>query len=91
MALAAAALFRLPGWKLPKTAALIVSGAAGEVVMVLGYFGYESLILGYGLAAAASIPANLAQGALGIAGSVFFYGALSRVPAVRKIASGKEA
>lgn len=44
----------------------ILSGVAGEAVMVLGYFGYAGLLLGKGLAAAASIPGNIAQGAFGI-------------------------
>ena len=35
--------------------------------MVLGYFFYASLILGKGLAAAASIPGNIVQGIAGIA------------------------
>ena len=35
--------------------------------MVAGYFGYASLLLGKGLAAAASIPGNIFQGAVGLA------------------------
>ena len=35
--------------------------------MVLGYFAYASMILGKGLAAAASIPSNIVQGIAGIA------------------------
>ena len=35
--------------------------------MVAGYFGYACLILGKGLAAAASIPGNLVQGIFGLA------------------------
>ena len=41
---------KLPFWQL----ALVE--LPSEVVMVAGYFGYEALILGQGLAAAASIP-----------------------------------
>jgi len=48
----------------------IISGAAGETVMILGYFGYAALFLGNGLAAAASIPGNAVQGAAGIISSV---------------------
>lgn len=62
-ALVAALLFR--GLGRGKTA-MLVSGIVGECIMVLGYFGYSSLILGKGLAAAASIPGNLVQGGLGI-------------------------
>ena len=41
--------------------AYIVSGVVAELIMVFGYFLYESTILGYGLAAAASIPSNFIQ------------------------------
>lgn len=46
--------------------ARITSGIAAEAVMVLGYFGYASLLLGKGLAAASSIPGNIVQGVIGI-------------------------
>ena len=46
--------------------------------MVLGYFGYASLWLGKGLAAAASIPGNLVQGVFGIAAGVAVYAVLDR-------------
>lgn len=45
---------------------MAVAGLAAEAVMVLGYFFYEAVILQYGLAAAAAIPANIGQGAVGI-------------------------
>lgn len=51
-------------------AARIISGIAAESVMVAGYFGYASLLLGKGWAAAASIPGNLLQGLVGIVASV---------------------
>ena len=44
-----------------KVVAYIVSGVVAELIMVFGYFLYESTILGYGLAAAASIPSNFIQ------------------------------
>ena len=44
-----------------KVVAYIVSGVVPELIMVFGYFLYESTILGYGLAAAASIPSNAIQ------------------------------
>ena len=50
--------------------ARIISGIAGEAVMVVGYFGYAGLLLGKGLAAAASIPGNIVQGVFGIITSV---------------------
>ena len=63
-ALAAALIFRALG---RGKNAMLVSGIVGEVVMVVGYFGYASLILGKGLAAAASIPGNIVQGIAGVA------------------------
>ena len=48
---------------------LLLPAAAGataaEGIMAGGYFLYESLILGVGTAAVASVPANLVQGAVG--------------------------
>lgn len=63
-ALVAALIFRALGRG--KTA-MLVSGIVGETIMVLGYFAYASMILGMGLAAAASIPGNIVQGIAGIA------------------------
>ena len=54
--------------------------------MVLGYFAYESTLLGYGLAAAASIGANCIQGLGGLVVSLAVYHVLYAVPSVRKLA-----
>ncbi|MFR0795361.1 MAG: hypothetical protein ACLSHG_02455 [Oscillospiraceae bacterium] len=51
--------------------------------MVLGYFVFEDFILGYGAAAAAEIPGNAAQAAVGIVGGLALYFALSKVPQIR--------
>lgn len=48
----------------------LIGGAAAETVMVLGYFGYEAVILQYGLAAAGSIFSNIMQGIVGFAAGV---------------------
>ena len=69
---------KLPFWK------LALCELPSEAFMVAGYFGYKALILQKGLAAAASIPNNLVQGALGIALSVLLYTVLCRVPDVHK-------
>ena len=45
---------------------MLVGGIVAELVMVLGYFLYACLIMGEGLAAAASIPGNLVQGLVGV-------------------------
>ena len=44
----------------------IIGGIVAEAIMVLGYFGYEAVILGYGIAAAGSIFSNVMQGVVGI-------------------------
>lgn len=62
-ALVAALLFRTMG---RTSTAALVSGLVGEAIMVAGYFGYAALLLGKGLGAAASIPGNLVQAAMGL-------------------------
>lgn len=54
----------------------VVAGVAAELWMVLGYFVYESLILGYGMAAIAGVPGNLAQAAFGCAAGAALFKAL---------------
>ncbi len=44
----------------------ILGGISAEAIMVLGYFGYEAIVLGYGLAASGSILSNVMQGIVGI-------------------------
>ena len=44
----------------------IIGGIVAEAIMVFGYFGYEAIILGYGIAAAGSIFSNVMQGIIGI-------------------------
>ena len=63
MALVGALVFKALG---KKSAAALVSGVVSEVIMVVGYFGYAGLLLGKGIGAAASIPGNLVQGAVGL-------------------------
>ena len=75
-ALVAALIFRAMG---RSKAGLVVSGIVGEIIMVLGYFAYASLILGKGLAAAASIPGNIVQGVAGIVIGLVLAAALRKV------------
>ena len=49
-----------------KPYAYAVGGLVGEIIMVVGYFGYAALLLGKGIGAAASVPDNLVQGAVGL-------------------------
>jgi len=44
----------------------LVSGICGEYIMICGYFGYASLILGRGSAAFLSVPGNIVQAIVGI-------------------------
>ena len=52
--------------------------------MVLGYFGYEGALLGYGWAAAGSIPTNIVQGVFGAAASSALFAALLKTPYARR-------
>ncbi len=57
----------------------------GEVTMVLGYFAYETLILGFGIGAAASIPGNIIQGVAGAAAGILVFQILKSVPYVKNL------
>ena len=62
MAIAAWLIFKaIKRANINKVVAYIVSSVVAELIMVFGYFLYESTLLGYGLAAAASIPSNFIQ------------------------------
>lgn len=79
MGVAAGLIFRAlhaVGAKLPT--AQVVSGLAAELIMILGYFLYACLLLGEGLAAAASIAGNAVQGAVGLALAVALHALLLR-------------
>lgn len=82
MALAAGLLWRALAGKPSRPrlalAARLCSAAAGEAVMVLGYFAYEALLLQNGLGAAAGIPANLLQAAFGLIAAVLLAPLLER-------------
>lgn len=56
----------------------ICAGISAEIIMVLGYFGYEALILEYGLAAAGSILSNVMQGIVGIIAATVIISAISK-------------
>lgn len=50
---------------------------------MLGYFVFESVFLGYGMAAAAEIIGNVMQGTAGVAGGLALYYALHTIPEIR--------
>ena len=62
MAFIAAAVYKGLKERVPKTAVYIISSIVAEVLMIAGYFIYESTVLGYGIAASASIISNSVQG-----------------------------
>ena len=66
-------------------ASYVISAVVSEAIMVLGYFGYASLLLGKGLGAAASIPGNIVQGVFGLVAATVVYNVLSRSRAVVKV------
>ena len=84
MALVAALMYEKMG---RSTAARIGGGVVSEAIMVLGYFGYASLLLGKGLAAAASIPGNVFQGAVGLVVGVILATVLERAKVTEKLAA----
>lgn len=57
----------------------------GEIIMIAGYFVYESIFLGYGLSAAAAIPGNAIQAVAGAVSSVLLYHALYAIPQIKEI------
>ena len=84
MALVAALMYE----KMGRTAtSRIAGGVVSEIIMVLGYFGYASLLLGKGLAAAASIPGNIFQGAVGLVVGVLL---VTVVQATQQAAADKD-
>ena len=86
VALIAALLFSLASRKSGKTnfVLLVLSCVVAELWMALGYFIYESAILGYGLAAVQSIPGNLMQGLVGVVLATILYRLLAKTPLFRK-------
>ena len=45
---------------------MIVGAVLAEAFMVLGYFVYEAVFMGFGIGAAGSIPGNIGQGVVGV-------------------------
>ena len=66
-----------------------IAAIIGEIIMIAGYFIYESVFLGYGLGAAAAIPGNAIQAVAGAVSSVLLYHALYLVPQIKKISYQK--
>ena len=83
MSLIAGALLLKFGEKRP-VLTTVLAGLAAECVMILGYFAYEGLLLGYGWGAAGSIPTNIVQGIFGAAATSALFAARRRPPDARR-------
>ena len=81
MAISAAFLYKVLG---RKTWTLIPCGILGEAIMVLGYWGYDGLLMGSLLGAAVGILSNLTQAAFGLAASTALTAALKASPYIRR-------
>lgn len=65
--------------------ARVISGIVAEAIMVLGYFAYEAALLGYGMAAAASIPGNVVQGVFGLVGGLALYALMAKSGVTKRL------
>ena len=86
MALAAFVIFTaVRKSNINKIVGYIISGLAAELIMVFGYFIYESMVLGYGLGAAASIAGNFIQAGVSVTLGYIVIGAFEKTKAVSLI------
>ena len=83
MAVIAALIFRTLEQR-QRLTAHIVGTVSAEILMVAGYYIFESVCLGVGAAATASVPANVVQGVVGAVSGVLVIGALSKFDFVRQ-------
>ena len=85
MALAVCLLFRALSAKLPRSASYLIAAVPAELLMIAGYFAYACLLLGKGLAAAASIPGNIMQGIFGVVSSFLLLKVLERMKFIKTL------
>ncbi|MBQ2738610.1 MAG: ECF transporter S component [Oscillibacter sp.] len=81
MALLAALLYRALD---RKSQAILLCGFLAEAMMVLGYWGYDGLLMGSLAGAAVGIPSNLMQALFGLAASSALALALKANPYIRR-------
>ena len=87
MAAASWAVYRIASQKLNSFGSRVIAAAVAEIIMSAGYLLFEAALSGSFAAAAAGIPGNIVQGALGAALSVAVYElVISRIPRISKIA-----
>lgn len=82
MALACALIVKL---SVNKYFLRVIAAVVAEAIMVFGYFFWAGLIFGEGFAAAASIPGNLVQGAIGIVCSFVLAAAFDKTKLTKTI------
>lgn len=88
VALIAALIYRRFGMKRKGKGSLIsmiVAGIVAEAFMVLGYFFYESVLMGVGIAAAGAIPGNIGQGLVGVVVACVVAPVLTRSDEIREL------
>lgn len=88
VALIAALIYRRFGAKRGGKGALIsmiVAGILAEAFMVLGYFFYEAVLMGVGVAAAGGILGNIGQGIVGVIVACIVSPVLTRSGEVREL------
>lgn len=78
MALVAYFLFKSIRFKIGDLGSRIISGVAAEIVMISGYFIFESILYGF-VPSLVNIPANGVQGAAGIVIGVLIIEILSKI------------
>ena len=67
-----------------KVIAIITSGVVAEAIMVLGYLGYEAIVLGLGVAALAGVSGNIIQAVVCLVFAVAFVQVLQGVKVFEK-------
>lgn len=81
MALLAAAIYHGFG---KRSWSLVLAGLAAEVLMVGGYWAYDSILMGSMAGALAGVPSNAVQSVLGVAASTILAMALRGVKPLRE-------
>ena len=74
----------------PHILPLLFAGIFGGITVTIGYFIFESFLLGLGLGAALlNVPANLVQNTFGVLVSILLFPLLHKVPQIRSIMDNK--
>ena len=85
MAVVCFKIFDLTGKKFHSLPARIISAASAEIVMILRYFLFETVVYGSAVTASLGIVGNLFQGVMGTVSSVILYEAVIRRIPVKKV------